>query len=207
MRAIVRQFGNPHGFLGRLAGWIMATRPSNLERNRWTLDLLELRSTDSVLELGPGPGVTLGQIVERCPEGCVVGLDHSALMVERCRRIHRKAIAEGRLTVVHGDFVRPPDLGLSFDKILAVNSLQFDAMETGSLMRIVAMLKPGGTIAVTFQPRGSEPTEAKALAFADRVSGLLESVGLEAPRTEILPLEPVCAVCVLARKPCSKAAP
>jgi len=37
---VYAQFRRPSGFLGRLAGWIMANRPSNIERNRWTVDLL-----------------------------------------------------------------------------------------------------------------------------------------------------------------------
>lgn len=201
MSALVRQFGNPQGLAGRLAGWIMATRSSNLERNRWALELLALQPMDNVLELGPGPGVTLGRILEQCPDGRVVGLDHSALMVQRCRRVHRKAISDGRLSVVEGDFARLPELGAEFDKILAVNSLQFDAMRADSLARIVAVLKPGGVFAVTFQPRGSEPSEAKALAFAERIKELFAEVGLTDSATEVLPLEPVCAVCVLAGKP------
>ena len=53
------QFGNPHGPLGRLAGRIMATRGSNIERNRWTVDLLELKPHHRVLEVGYGPGLAI----------------------------------------------------------------------------------------------------------------------------------------------------
>ena len=49
---IISQFSNPHGLLGRLAGTIMAHRPSNQERNRWTVDLLEIQPDDHVLEIG-----------------------------------------------------------------------------------------------------------------------------------------------------------
>lgn len=39
---VYRQFHKPTGFLGRIAGWILANRPSNIERNRWTVDQLEV---------------------------------------------------------------------------------------------------------------------------------------------------------------------
>jgi hypothetical protein len=52
-----RQFRRPTGLLGRLAGWIMANRPSNIERNRWTVDLLNVQPSDHVLEIGFGPGL------------------------------------------------------------------------------------------------------------------------------------------------------
>ena len=80
-KALVDQFHHPRGVLGGLAGRIMARRESNLARNRWTVDLLDLAPEDHVLELGPGPGVTLGVILERVPAGFVVGVDHSATMI------------------------------------------------------------------------------------------------------------------------------
>jgi hypothetical protein len=53
------QFGNPHGLGGRIAGWIMATRPSNKERSAWAIDLLDPQPDDAVLEIGYGPGVAI----------------------------------------------------------------------------------------------------------------------------------------------------
>jgi hypothetical protein len=38
----VAQFGHPSGMLGRIAGAVMARRPSNRERNAWTVRLLDL---------------------------------------------------------------------------------------------------------------------------------------------------------------------
>ena len=39
----------PTGYLGWVAGWIMAHRPSNVKRNGWTVDLLNIKATDHVL--------------------------------------------------------------------------------------------------------------------------------------------------------------
>jgi hypothetical protein len=49
IESVYRQFHKPTGFLGSVAGWIMANRPSNIERNRWTVDLLKVGETDHVL--------------------------------------------------------------------------------------------------------------------------------------------------------------
>jgi hypothetical protein len=51
-RYLIKQFGRPSGFVGRLAGWSMARRPSNRQRNQWTVDLLRLTPGDRVLEIG-----------------------------------------------------------------------------------------------------------------------------------------------------------
>jgi SAM-dependent methyltransferase len=199
-QTLVDQFHHPRGALGHLAGWIMARRESNLTRNRWTVDLLDLAPGDRVLELGPGPGVTLGLILERVPAGCVVGVDHSATMLAQCKRANRAALREQRLTLIQGSFTQLPDLPGPFDAILAVNSLQFDAVSGDTLAQIATHLKPGGTFAITLQPRGTNPSDAKALVFAEKVVRLLESAGLTQTRIEKLPLAPVGAVCVLARK-------
>jgi cyclopropane fatty-acyl-phospholipid synthase-like methyltransferase len=199
-KRLVDQFHNPHGLVGHLAGRIMATRQSNLDRNRWTVDLLDLEPDDRVLELGPGPGVTLGLILDQVPNGHVVGLDHSPTMLSQCAKRNRKALEQKRLSLLEGEFTRLPELAGPFDKILAVNALQFDGMQAATISRIAHHLAADGTFAVTFQPRGSNPTDEKALAFASRVADLFAEAGLPVTRIETLPLEPVCAVCVLARR-------
>lgn len=40
MMTLYRQFERPHGAMGALAGFVMSHRPSNRERNRWTVDLI-----------------------------------------------------------------------------------------------------------------------------------------------------------------------
>ena len=56
--SIVSQFEHPHGFWGSVAGWIMGNRPSNIRRNLWTLDLLEI-----------GPGKVLRGLATRIARG------------------------------------------------------------------------------------------------------------------------------------------
>lgn len=175
----------------------MATRESNLERNRWTIDLLDIQPADHVLELGPGPGVTLSLILERVSEGAVVAIDHSALMLALCRKRNAEAVKQGRLELVESGFGEIDEPHWKFDHIVAVNSLQFDAMDDVHLRRFRSWLKPGGTIAITFQPRGTDPSDEKAKAFGERTRQLLEDARFEDCRVETLPMEPVCAVCVL----------
>ena len=58
MTHIYRQFERPHGALGALAGFVMSHRPSNRERNRWTVDLIapEARCSRPGNRLRSGPG-------------------------------------------------------------------------------------------------------------------------------------------------------
>jgi len=199
-RNLIAQFHRPEGVLGRVAGWIMSHRSSNLARNRWTVELLDIQPDDVVCELGPGPGVTLGLLLDRAR--CVVAVDHSALMLDACRARHRQALTDGRLMLHQGSFTSLPDIG-RVDRMLGVNSLQFDALNDSVLRGIIAHLKPGGVLAVTLQPRGGAPTDADVDRAAEKTRAALESAGLTDLTEHRLPLEPVAAVCVIGRRPVS----
>src|SRR5215207_10369885 len=95
--AVVTQFGRPHGFAGRLAGWEMALRPSNRKRNRWAVALLEVQPHDCVLEVGFGPGLAIRELVRRATDGLVMGIDHSEVMVRQAAVRNRAAVEQGRV--------------------------------------------------------------------------------------------------------------
>ncbi|MCP4897122.1 MAG: hypothetical protein GY906_09135 [bacterium] len=42
-KKVAEQFGKPSGFLGSVAGFIMANRSSNIERNEWGIGLLDIQ--------------------------------------------------------------------------------------------------------------------------------------------------------------------
>src|SRR5918996_1190694 len=54
-RWVISQFRNPRGLGGHVTGWIMGHRPSNVQRNRWVVSLLDLSPTDRILEVGFWP--------------------------------------------------------------------------------------------------------------------------------------------------------
>jgi SAM-dependent methyltransferase len=198
MRTLIAQFHRPEGILGRVAGWIMAHRSSNLERNRWTVELLDVKPDDLVCELGPGPGVTLGHLIGKA--GRVIAVDHSPLMLQQCAARHREAILRGCLVLREASFTNLPDIG-QVDKMIAVNALQFDALSEPALRGISAHLKPGGVLAVTFQPRGKSPTANDVDDAAAKTRALLEAAGFENLREHRLPLDPVAAVCIIGQRP------
>jgi hypothetical protein len=86
--AIRSQFRQPRGFAGWLAGWEMALRSSNRQRNVWAVGLLAVAPTDCVLEIGFGPGTAIRELSRRATQGLVCGVDHAAVMVRPniCRR-------------------------------------------------------------------------------------------------------------------------
>lgn len=198
---IVAQFRRPTGWQGRVAGWIMAHRPSNLERNRRTLCLLEVAPTDRVLEIGFGPGVALGWAAEQATRGHVVGIDHSPEMVREAGRRNADLVGKGRIELHEGDVESLLGGGQMFDKAFAVNVAMFWPDPVSTLATIRTLLRPGGRLALTFQPRMKGATSLKALAGADRMAQQARDAGFENVGVEVLRMKPVDAVCVLATTP------
>ena len=204
-RAVVSQFGKPRGFWGALAGWIMATRPSNRLRNSWAVDLLEIRATDRVLEIGYGPGFALEGACRRASAGKVVGLDHSPSMGAMAARRNRAAVASGRFQLEIGPIEAlkepsAPAFATPFDRIFAVNVVMFWNDPVAAIGILESRLAARGRIALTFQPRIGERTDAAALAAAETMACQMRDAGLAEVRIETLDRVSPMAVCVMGTK-------
>jgi SAM-dependent methyltransferase len=197
MGAVFGQFLRPHGFRGRAAGWVMATRGSNRERNIWAVGLLDVQPHDRVLEIGFGPGIAIQEFARRATNGLVVGVDHSEVMVQQARKRNAAAVRAGRVDLRLGSAEALPGFDAPFDKILAVNSLLFWDDPVARLKELHDRLRPGGQIAIVYQPRGPGSTNEVAARTGQQIAEHLATVGLTSVRVETLALQPTAAVCVL----------
>jgi SAM-dependent methyltransferase len=199
---LISQFREPRGPAGKLAGWIMARRPSNRLRNAWTVDLLDLGPADRVLEIGYGPGIALALVAARVGDGRIVGLDHSPTMREQAARRNRAAIADGRVRLLVGavdDLPEdtPAELKEPFDRIFGVNVAMFWSDPVAVFRRLGSLLARGGMIAITHQPRAGEKTDEAALREAETISNAMLGAGLVEVRIERLTELSPAAVCVI----------
>lgn len=199
--AIVAQFRRPHGRVGLLAGWIMQTRPSNKQRNQWTVDLLDIRPEDRVLEVGCGPGLALAACAARATRGHVVGLDHSATMIAQARRRLGRMGLLDRADLVIAGIDAVPGLSGPFERIYSINVVQFLPDAAAFFTILFTALAPGGLAATTYMPRNRNPSRTDALSMAEKVRAAMTEAGFTDIRVEELPLEPVPAVCVLGHRP------
>jgi SAM-dependent methyltransferase len=194
----IAQFHHPTGAIGHVAGWIMGRRPSNVARNRWAVELLDVQPTDRVIELGCGPGVAVAALATRAIRGLVVGVDQSQVMIRQARRRNRAAIRTGRVRLIHTPVERLSISDGPFDAALAVNTVGMWPDPTARLRELARLLRPGGRIALVSQPRCPGATAATSAAAATELAGLLAEAGFEHHRTELLDLDPPAA-CVLGR--------
>jgi hypothetical protein len=116
------QFHQPTGAVGHVAGWIMGRRSSDVARNRWAVQLLDVQPADRVIELGCGPGVAIAALAARANRGLVVGVDHSQVMIRQARRRNRAAIRAGRVRLIHTPVQSPSATGHSTPRLQSTQS-------------------------------------------------------------------------------------
>jgi ubiquinone/menaquinone biosynthesis C-methylase UbiE len=144
--AIGRQLRNPSGFGGGLIARLMAF--ANRQPNWIAIDALKIAPSDTVLELGFGPGSAIRTLNSMVPHGRVFGIDHSAAMLAQASRYNRRAIRIGRVQLQQGRFDALPWASDTFDKILAVNVVYFFCADAAEIREARRVLRPGGMMAI-----------------------------------------------------------
>jgi SAM-dependent methyltransferase len=198
--AAYAQFGRPTGFWGRAAGLLMAHRSSNRRRNAWAVSLLDVRSDDRVLEIGFGPGLAIRELSRLAAQGYVCGIDHSALMLRRARRLNAEGLERGVVDLRLGSVDDLPAFDEPFDKILAVNAMMFWREPVARLEELRRLLRRGGLIAVAHQPRGPGASDETSAAKGREMVAALGRAGFSDVRLETLALKPA-VVCALGANP------
>jgi ubiquinone/menaquinone biosynthesis C-methylase UbiE len=178
----------------------MGSRASNRERNRWAVSLLDIRPRDRVLEIGFGPGVAIREIARLAVDGYVCGIDHSEEMVRQASRRNAQALGSGRVDLRLGSLEDLPAFDRLFDKILAVNVIQFVADPVACLAALRGLLPAGGLIAIAHQPRCPGATDEISALRGERIAAQLAQAGFSDVRVETLKLKPA-VVCVLGLNP------
>jgi ubiquinone/menaquinone biosynthesis C-methylase UbiE len=157
---LMHLFGRPRGVLGRLGGIIMARTNENC--GAWVADLLEIGPNDSVLEVGFGPGVTIQRLSKLASAGHVAGIDPSREMVEQARVRNAAAIQSGRVDLRRGSVEGLPFDEDTFDKALAVNSMQVWPDPSAGLREMRRVMKRGAKVALGFTPYSGQPNKGFA---------------------------------------------
>jgi SAM-dependent methyltransferase len=150
--------------------------------NDAALDLLAPGPDEDILEIGFGPGRTLGLLVERGAR--VTGVDISEEMVRLAERRNSEIVRTGVLALHRGDGVRLPVDDNSQDAVLSVHNLYFWPKPEATIAEIARVLRPGGRLLLVF--RGREHPLPKRLDPAiyqdfttDQCLAWLASAGLE----------------------------
>lgn len=145
---LLRMFGRPRGLLGRLGGIIMAR--ANEACGAWVSELLAIEPRDTVLEVGFGPGVIIERIAKLAAASRVAGIDASQEMVELARVRNAAAIRTGQVDLRRGSAESLPFGSNTFDKAMAINSMQVWTDPAAGLREVRRVMKPAARLAFGF---------------------------------------------------------
>ncbi len=154
-------FGRPRGLLGRIGGRLM-TR-GNGETEHRVVELADLHGDETVLVLGPGPGVGLQAAAVRCER--VVGVDPSELMLVACRQRCADLVARGTVQLVSGTAEKTGQPDASVDVVLSVNNVMIWPDWHAGFTEVHRVLRPGGRLLLSAHNRWL-PGGLQALATA-----------------------------------------
>ena len=165
-KLIASQVRKPSGTIGKMIGYGMARGHRRLYD--WTIDLMDVRPTDRVLDVGCGNGKVVGLIAGISTEGFVAGIDYSEAMVQSARKLNADEIRSGRVEIVHSNVSAMLYEDESFDKVCAIETFYFWPDPALNLKEVWRVLKPGGSVFVVMEMSKEITNQQKAALWAAR---------------------------------------
>ncbi|MFI5317854.1 MAG: class I SAM-dependent methyltransferase [Myxococcota bacterium] len=184
---IASQLRKPTGWFGKIVVARVLNR-ANGPMNELTLRELELAPDDRVLEIGFGGGDLISRMVRVVTRGRIAGADFSPEMTAFCAKRFAALVRAGVVELRCASVDALPYPSGEFTKACAVNAIYFWPDPAAALCELRRVLRDGGRLAVTFNPRAT----AEKLPYtrhgfrhfeADEVRRLLEDSGFRGART------------------------
>src|SRR5262249_40748898 len=125
--------------------------------------------SDSVLEIGFGPGIGIQLLAAKVTLGRVAGVDYSVEMVKQAKVRNASAIEAGKVELHPGSVQSLAFDNDTFDKALSINSMQTWPDALAGLREIRRVIKPGGRVVLGFTRHSGQPKRG--------VTGLLAEAG------------------------------
>lgn len=144
------QLRKPEGDAGRKTGEMM--NAGNKHINLWTIEMLDVKPNDQILEIGMGNGFFVKEILAA---GSLrySGVDYSEDMVREAERINKQFVENGQASFVLGDAGKLPFPDASFNKAFTINTIYFWEDPKNILSEIKRVLTPDGILIVSFRPK------------------------------------------------------
>lgn len=151
LQELASQLRCPHGDNGLDVANQMAS--SNLNMLNETLQKLEIKDNQRILEIGPGNASHVNNILSKANGLNYIGLDISELMINIAREINHISIENNQSDFILYDGVNIPFPANIFNRIFTINTLYFYENPKNFLKQIFEILEHNGLFSITFQKK------------------------------------------------------
>lgn len=148
LEELAAQLRQPHGIEGITVANMM--NESNIGMTCHSIDRLNIRDDDHVLELGHGQCNHLSYLLKQKNNLTYWGLEISELMNSEAQRMNEAYIGTKQALFYLYDGVNIPFLNNSFDKIFTVNTIYFWINPELLLVELYRVIKQNGILNITF---------------------------------------------------------
>jgi ubiquinone/menaquinone biosynthesis C-methylase UbiE len=148
-----REIAQVMGHLG--AGWLERAAREREEQPRKAIELMELRPTDTVADIGAGTGYFSFRIAEKVPKGKVLATDIQPEMLAIIANTAKKRDV-ANVEPILGTVEDPKLPDAAVDVVLMVDSYHEFDHPREMMLAIVKALRPGGRV-IDLEYRGEDP--------------------------------------------------
>ncbi|MFC0274412.1 class I SAM-dependent methyltransferase [Metabacillus herbersteinensis] len=199
LKKFKKSFSKPKGFLGIVAGKIMAWENQTI--NKWTIAQLHIQRGDNILEVGFGPAYSMVFILNTYQDVQIDGIDVSEAMKNLAESKLEKEMIEGTVELYVSDIEKAQLKQEHYHKILSVNNYTIWNYPRRGLEVLMKSLKPGGKVAITMQPREENASSGKTRMFGKQIHDDLVACGFHEIKMDFKNVRPELTVCITAVKP------
>jgi SAM-dependent methyltransferase len=183
----------PSGIRGLAAMWLW--NKLNKQLSDWTIEKLNIKSTDRILEVGYGSGYTLDRIAALLRTGVIAGIDHSPLMYRKAQQRNLPHLMSNKAVLRCGVVDDFSYHRMYFDVIFGTNVHFFWNRPVHEFEKLRLLLKPGGRLQIIFQPRQAS-NDWELMQWANQCRQHVEAAGFSAVKLEIKKAKPVAMICI-----------
>jgi len=144
------QARKPAGLFGRFVMSIIFDQ-GNAFLNGFVNELMSVQIDDRIIEIGFGTGKLIYKMTQKIDTGLIEGIDFSNTMVSIAQKRNKRNIANGKVTIIEGNFDEIPYEKDKFTKACSINTLYFWPKPEHTVKKIVDILKPQGKLILGFE--------------------------------------------------------
>ncbi|NMH87087.1 class I SAM-dependent methyltransferase [Flavivirga algicola] len=147
---IAKQLANPSGKFGEEVASGMNTMNQFISET--TYELLQIKNSESILEIGLGNGKFTKDILNYGSNIYYTGVDISKTMIAEAKKLNHNLIKKGYVDLIHADIEQMPFWDETFDKVCTINTVYFLKAPLNAFKEVFRVLANKGIFIISYRP-------------------------------------------------------